>query len=171
MGLRALPPAIGNGLVAGAAGTAAMTLSSTVEMRLRGREPSDVPARAAARVLGAEPASEHERRRFATLVHRGYGTAWGTVRGVMGACGVRGARAGGLFLAIVWSTELVTLPALDIGVLPVWRWGIAEISLDLLHHDVYATATSAAYEWLDTATARARPPAARGRRRPSRSPV
>jgi hypothetical protein len=33
---------IGIGLVAGAVGTAAMTVSSTVEMRLRGREPSAV---------------------------------------------------------------------------------------------------------------------------------
>ena len=35
---------IGIGLVAGAVGAAAMTVSSTVEMRLRGREPSAVYA-------------------------------------------------------------------------------------------------------------------------------
>jgi hypothetical protein len=38
-----LTQAIGNGLVAGAVGTAAMTLSSTTEMKVRGREPSAVP--------------------------------------------------------------------------------------------------------------------------------
>jgi hypothetical protein len=80
MELRALPAAIGEGLVAGAAGTAAMTLSSTLEMKARGREPSDAPARAAAKVLGVDPTGESERRRFATLTHWGYGTSWGIHR-------------------------------------------------------------------------------------------
>jgi hypothetical protein len=50
--------AVGKGLVAGAIGTAAMTVSSTVEMKRRGRKPSDVPARAAGKVLGVEPVGE-----------------------------------------------------------------------------------------------------------------
>jgi hypothetical protein len=40
--------AVGKGLFAGAAGTAAMTLSSTIEMRLRRRPASSAPADAAA---------------------------------------------------------------------------------------------------------------------------
>jgi hypothetical protein len=116
-----LPVDIGIGLVAGAVGTAAMTVSSTVEMRLRGREPSTVPAQAAGRILGVAPTGEHERRRIATFVHWGYGTGWGAARGLIGALGVRGSGATALFFAVVWCTELVTLPALDIGVAPVWR--------------------------------------------------
>ena len=39
-----LASSIGRGLVAGFAGTAAMTVSSTVEAKLRGRAPSSAPA-------------------------------------------------------------------------------------------------------------------------------
>jgi hypothetical protein len=141
-----LVAAIGNGLAAGLAGTAAMTVSSTVEMKLRGRAPSTVPARAAAKVLGVEPTDE---RRFATFVHWIYGTAWGAVRGVIGTLGCRGPDAAALHFATVWGTELAVLPALDIGVPPAWRWSATEIAVDAFHHAVYATVTSAAYEWLD----------------------
>src|SRR5207244_262382 len=47
-----LSRAIGNGVVSGFAGTAAMTVSSTVEAKLRGRAFSDAPARATAKLLG-----------------------------------------------------------------------------------------------------------------------
>jgi hypothetical protein len=43
--------AIGKGLVAGAAGTAAMTVSSALEMKARGRKPSSAPAEAATEAL------------------------------------------------------------------------------------------------------------------------
>jgi hypothetical protein len=62
---------IGNGVLAGSAGTAAMTLSSTLESGFVGGSPASVPSRAAAMVLGVEP---REQERFATIVHWGYGT-------------------------------------------------------------------------------------------------
>jgi hypothetical protein len=31
---------------------------------------------------------------------------------------------------------------------PAWEWGAKEVGVDLLHHGVYAAATSAAYELL-----------------------
>jgi hypothetical protein len=43
----------GKGLFAGAAGTAAMTVSSTLEMKLSGRAANETPAQAAEAVLGA----------------------------------------------------------------------------------------------------------------------
>jgi hypothetical protein len=46
----------------------------------------------------------------------------------------------------------VVLPALDIGVPPVWRWGAEEVAIDAWHHIVYATATSVAYECLSRAS-------------------
>lgn len=66
MGLRSttfadLARSIGKGLFAGMAGTAAMTISSTVETKLRGRKPSDAPAEAAAKVLGVSPIEEKKR--------------------------------------------------------------------------------------------------------------
>ncbi len=46
--------AFGKGLFAGAAGTGAMTVSSTLEMKLRNRGASSAPADAAAKVPGVE---------------------------------------------------------------------------------------------------------------------
>ena len=77
-----LATAIGDGLVAGFLGTAAMTASSTIEARLRHRAPSSAPARATAKALGiAEFEDDIARARFNDLSHWGYGTGWGVVRG------------------------------------------------------------------------------------------
>lgn len=134
--------------MAGLLGTAAMTVSSTLEMKARRRKPSDVPARAAARVLGVEPVGETECRRFSDIVHWTYGTVWGMGRGLLAAAGIPCRRAAALHLGAVWGSELVALPALRI-VPPPWRWGPQEVAIDAWHHLVYVAATSAAYELLD----------------------
>ncbi|WP_159943300.1 hypothetical protein [Nocardiopsis sp. FR6] len=140
--------AVGRGLLAGLAGTAAMTVSSTAEARLRGRGGSSAPADAAGRVLGVRPSDDAGEQRFATAVHWGYGTAWGAVRGLLGAAGLHGPAAAAAHLALVWGGEQVALPATGTSP-PFWDWGAKEVAVDLLHHAVYACATSAAYEWLD----------------------
>jgi hypothetical protein len=140
--------AIGKGLAAGLVGTAAMTVSSTVEMKLRGRKPSTVPADAAAKVLGVAPVGEDEKNRFSNIVHWMYGTSEGATRGLLGALGLRGPLATATHLAAVWGSELVALPALGVAP-PVTEWGTEEVAIDLWHHVVYATVTSLTYEWLD----------------------
>lgn len=140
--------AVGKGLFAGAAGTAAMTLSSTMEMKLRGRPASSAPADAAAKVLGVEPKGEKEEARFSTLVHWGYGTSWGAARGLIGAAGLSGVRAEAAHFGVVWGTEQLTLPALGVAP-PFWEWGAKEVAIDAFHHLVYASATSVAYALLD----------------------
>lgn len=140
--------AVGRGLLAGLVGTAAMTISSTAEARLRGRGDSSSPADAAGKVLGVRPSGEAGERRFNTLVHWGYGTSWGAVRGLLGAAGLRGPLAAAAHLALVWGGEQVALPATGTAP-PAWRWGVKEVGIDLWHHVVYVCATSAAYECLD----------------------
>jgi len=140
--------AIGRGLFAGAFGTVVMTASSTIEMKLRGREASSAPADAAGKVMGVEPTDEDAKERFSNLVHFGYGTGWGAVRGVVGFAGLRGPAAAMAHMAAVWGTELLMLPALDLAP-PATKWGPKELGVDSLHHAVYAIATSVAYEWLD----------------------
>lgn len=139
---------VGKGLFAGVAGTAAMTVSSTLEMKVRGRPASNAPADAAGKVLGVEPKDERGEARFATLVHWGYGTGWGAVRGLVGAAGLKGPAAAAAHFGAVWSSEQVMLPALDVAP-PFWTWGAKEASIDAFHHLVYAAATSAAYAALD----------------------
>ena len=138
--------AIGDGLVAGFLGTAAMTASSTIEARLRRRAASTAPARATAKALGIrEFDSDLARARFNDLSHWGYGTGWGVVRGVLGATGIPPAKATAAHGAAVWGSAAVTLPALDVAP-PFVFWGREEVAIDLFHHAVYAVATGLAYE-------------------------
>lgn len=143
-----LASAVGKGLVAGLVGTAAMTLSSTLEMKLRGRGSSDAPAKAAGEVLGVEPRGEAEKERFTNIVHWGYGTAWGVPRGLIGSTGLRGPLANAAHFAAVWGTAQVMLPALDAAPPPT-EWGVQEVAVDAFHHAVYAAATGAAYEYIE----------------------
>jgi hypothetical protein len=140
---------IAKGLLAGFAGTAAMTVSSTAEARLRGRPPSTAPARATAKVLGIkEFESELAQARFSDLSHWGYGTSWGAVRGLYAALGLSPRAATAAHGATVYGAAQVTLPALEIAP-PVVFWPKAEIVVDAFHHAVYAAATGLAYRLLD----------------------
>jgi len=146
-----LAASIGKGLLAGLAGTAAMTVSSTLEARLRHREPSSAPARATAKVLGIRSfENDIARARFNDLSHWGYGTGWGVVRGLLSAAGLPPRAATLAHGAAVWGSEQVALPALDIAP-PAIFWTPQEIAIDAFHHTVYAMATGIAYELLGNA--------------------
>ena len=143
MKLGEIAASVGKGLFAGVAGTAAMTVSSTLEMKIRDRQASDAPAEAAGKVLG-----DSEQARFSNLVHWGYGTLWGTVRGLIDAAGLKGKEAAAAHFLAVWGSEQVMLPALGAAT-PLWQWGAKEVAIDAFHHLVYAGATGVAYAALD----------------------
>lgn len=148
MALGNIASSVGKGLAAGAIGTVAMTVSSTLEMKMRGREGSTAPSDAAGKVLGVQPRDPDGQKRFSTAVHWGYGTSWGAVRGLLGAAGMSGPTAALAHFGAVWGNALVMLPALDVAP-PATEWGSKELGVDAFHHFVYALATSAAYEYLD----------------------
>jgi hypothetical protein len=143
-----LAAAVGKGLAAGLLGTAVMTAGQMVEMKLEDREPSSMPADAVKKVFGLETRSEADEQRLAQLVHWGYGTAWGGVRGLLGGLGLGCGAATLVHLAAVWGAALVMLPALDLTE-PATEWPPKQLGVDLLHHAVYAGAVGAAYAWLD----------------------
>ena len=144
--LDTLASSIGRGLVAGFVGTAAMTVSSTVEARLRGRPASSAPARATAKVLGIKEFEDDlAKARFSDLSHWGYGTSWGVVRGLLAATGMTPRAATATHGAAVYGAAQVSLPALDVAP-PAIFWGKEEVAIDAFHHLVYATATGIAYE-------------------------
>lgn len=139
---------LSTGLAAGLLGTLAMTVSSTTEMKLRNRQASNVPAEAGTKVLGLSGfESERAEQRFGQLVHFGYGTAWGAVRGLTGTL-LPPAAADAAHFGSVWGAEHVLLPTLELAP-PATQWGTEEIAVDAFHHLVYAVATGAAYRWLD----------------------
>lgn len=140
--------AVGKGLVAGAVGTAAMTVSSTLEAKLRSRGPSSAPADAAGEVLGVEPESENGKARFGAIVHWGYGTSWGAVRGLYGLAGLTGPAAIAAHFASIWGSAQAMLPALGVAP-PAWEMKAQDVAIDAWHHLVYAVATSVAYTALE----------------------
>lgn len=143
-----LPAEIAKGLLAGLVGTAAMTVSSTLEAKLRGRAFSTAPAEAAAKVLGIKDfRSEAAKSRFSTLVHWGYGTGWGAVRGLLRGAGVGPKAATAAHGTAVWGSEQVMLPALGVAP-PITMWGKEEAAVDAFHHAVYVGATALTYELL-----------------------
>ena len=140
---------IGKGLVAGFVGTAAMTVSSSFEARIRGRAASSAPARATAKVLGIKEFEDDiAAARFNDLSHWGYGTTWGVVRGLLAAAGLSPKVATAAHGAAVWGSAAVTLPALEVAP-PFVFWGRKEVAIDLWHHTVYAAATGLAYSLID----------------------
>jgi len=139
--------ALGRGLVAGLAGTVAITISQAIEMKLRHRPPSTTPADAVDKVLGVEPVDEKKKLQFANLVHFAYGTAWGGVRGLLDVLGLKGPAAMGVHYAAVETAAMTMLPALKVAP-PVNKWGTKEIAIESWHHLVYAVAAGLTYACL-----------------------
>jgi hypothetical protein len=139
---------VGRGVAAGVIGTAAMTISSTIEQKLRNRPASTAPADAAAKVLHIrEFPSDEAKNAFSNAVHWGYGTAWGVNRAMLTRAGLSSKAAAGAHLGALWVSEQVMLPYLEVAP-PVTMWGGKEVAIDAWHHLVYVTATSAAYDAL-----------------------
>ncbi|WP_242919190.1 hypothetical protein [Pontibacter liquoris] len=132
--------AAGRGLLAGLAGTAAMTVAQLIEMQLTGREPSDTPYKAFSKVFGLKARNEEEKKKLSNLIHWGYGTSWGIPRGLLAAYGADGAAGTGAHFAAVWGSELVMLPSLGVAE-PVTKWGGKAIAQDVLFHLIYAVTT------------------------------
>ena len=129
-----LATAIGRGLVAGFAGTAAMTdLLARWRRGCAAARPALRPARATAKVLGIrEFDSDLAQARWNDLSHWGYGTGWGVLRGLLGATGLSPRQATLAHGAAIYGAAQVTLPALEIAP-PSIYWGAKEIAIDALH--------------------------------------
>ena len=144
--------AIGRGLAAGAAGAAAMSVSTNAEMRLRGRPPSDAPARAISRLLGVDARGQRRRMQLALAGHLVTSIALGAVRGGLARRGVEPPAAGATLFALALVPEIVLVPALGAAA-PPWRWSAADTAVSVLHHGIYALATNAAYGVLEARSA------------------
>lgn len=163
--------AIGKGLIAGLAGTIAITVSQMIEMKITGRKMSDAPIKVGGDVFGLEPKGkadlaqervaspsnknnkelkeelESNKEKLSQAIHFGYGTGWGVTRGALDLMGVRGFTASLAHFGAIWSTALVMLPAKDVAE-PVTQWPTKEILIDAMHHAVYALAAGAVYDAL-----------------------
>ena len=135
------------GVAAGAIGTAAMTASQAVEMKLTGREGSDVPGQVAEGLARAEVSDPQAKAALSLGTHWAHGFVGGGLRGAIGSAGVRGPAAAALLFAGLWTTDVTLYRALGIADYP-WRWSKDALLTDLFHKGLYSAVTSAAYDRL-----------------------
>ena len=136
------------GMVAGAVGAVAMTVTQRVEMTLSGRAPSTVPGQVGAHLVpGADPGVAADVARLNAPVHWGHGIAMGALRGVLDVAGLHGPSASAAHFALVWGGDAALYRALGVADVP-WRWSGDELGADLLHKGVYAAVTGAVYDAL-----------------------
>lgn len=136
---------LGKGILAGLAGTAAITVSQMIEMKINDREPSAAPAEAASKVLDVEAVNEEKKMKFAQEVHWSYGTSWGLGRSMLGLAGVKGLPATLAHFASIWGTAMTMQPALDVAP-PLKDWKAKTIATGGVHHLVYAVVSGLVYD-------------------------
>ena len=140
--------AIGKGLLAGIAGTAAITLSQMIEMKITKRKPSEAPVKVAKEVTAIKPSNAAAKEKVTQEIHWAYGTAWGIARGIVGLTGLRGLPAAAVHFAAVWGTSMIMLPKFKAAP-PVTEEDAQTIAIDGIHHAVYALAAGFVYDALD----------------------
>jgi hypothetical protein len=144
--------AVGKGLVAGAAGTAAMTAYQMAVAKLRDAESSTTPAEVGKRVIRGvlkRDVDENKTEELNNAVHAVYGTVWGTVYAIVASDrATRPMRAGALFGSAVWGASLVELPAMKLAP-PVWEQAPLEVALDLSYHLVFGFGVAGAFALMD----------------------
>ncbi len=131
---------IGIGLLAGAVGTAVMTIAQMIDMKVTGREPSDTPYKSIKKVFGIRDLPEEKKEMANNVTHIAYGTLWGVPRGIMAATELDGVAGTAAHFTAIWGTEISLLPAIDV-IEPVTEWEPKAISKDVLFHGIYAAAT------------------------------
>ena len=146
--------AAGRGMIAGALGAVAMTVTQRAEMAVSKREPSTVPGQVGAHLVpGKDPDDDTDVQRLNAAVHWGHGITMGAVRGLLDVAGLRGPTASAAHFALLWVSDAVLYRSLGIADVP-WRWTGREIATDVAHKGVYAAVTGAAYEALTVKTTR-----------------
>ncbi|CAM5273327.1 putative protein OS=Streptomyces glaucescens OX=1907 GN=SGLAU_03415 PE=4 SV=1 [Streptomyces glaucescens] len=134
--------AVWQGLVAGTAGVAVMTLGEKAEQRLTGRPDSHVPARTLERLAGLPERRGRQPVPVNWVMHVGQGALLGVLRSVMAQAGLRGALASAQFAVVRLTNDQILENATGVGAPPP-TWPRAELAVDLLHKAVYAFTTGA----------------------------
>ncbi len=130
-------------VVAGAAGTTAMTSAYALERRLRPRargpldyDDSLVPGRIVASIMHLPQASDREEQELGLALRWGYGSAFGLLHGVLRRR-VREPGAGLVFVGVLMTMTLTMFPLLG-RTPPPWRWPRAFLATSFATHAVYA---------------------------------
>ncbi len=138
--------AVTRGMLAGAAGTLAATISERLEMSISGRDASSVPGQVGAHLVpGKDPALPADVAALNSPVHWAHGITMGALRGVLDIAGLQGPAASAAHFALVWGGDAALYRALGVADVP-WRWDADELTVDMLHKGLYAAVTGAVYD-------------------------
>lgn len=138
-----------NGLIAGLAGVAVMTLAEKIEQQFTRRPNSYMPARTLERLLRQPQKPDAERLGFNWGMHWGQGILLGVVRGLMAEHGFRGPVGSFMFMNLRLLNDQTLENATGAGA-PPWTWPKDEQVIDLLHKGIYAFTTGAVADMLIT---------------------
>ncbi|WP_433088615.1 hypothetical protein ACQP1P_21085 [Dactylosporangium sp. CA-052675] len=137
-----LKQAVWQGLVAGLAGAAVMTVAEKIEQRSTGRPDSYVPARVLARLTGRPERPADRLRTLNAAMHYGQGALVGVLRSVMAHAGLRGPVASAMFTVVRLTNDQILENATGVGA-PPQTWPRRELAADVLHKCVYGFTTGA----------------------------
>ncbi|HSV10849.1 MAG TPA: hypothetical protein VLI68_08770 [Hanamia sp.] len=140
--------ALGKGLIAGLAGTAAITLSQTIERKITGKPTNFAPGDAASKALDIEASKMEARKKFSDEVNWVYGTSWGSVRGMLSLMGLKGLHATAIHWAAVFYTAITIEPDFEVAP-PINEWSKKSIAMFALHHVIYAATAGLVYDAID----------------------
>jgi len=129
--------ALGRGLIAGLVGTAAITLSQTIERKITGKPTNFAPGDAASKALDIEASKMEARKKFSDEVNWVYGTSWGSARGMLSLFGLKGLPATAVHFAAIFYTALTIEPDFEVAP-PINEWSKKSIAMFALHHVIYA---------------------------------
>jgi hypothetical protein len=130
-------------LIAGAAGTGALSLSYAIEHRLRSRAPgpadyddSLVPGQIVATIMDLQQVSAREEEDLGLALRWGYGSAFGLWHGLLRR------RIAEPWATVVFATTLIGATLTLFPVLgrtpPPWRWPRGFLATSLITHVLYA---------------------------------
>lgn len=145
-------------MLAGAAGTAAMTLAYALERRVRhgatqlDYDDSLVPGEIVGSILRLHDVSDREEAELGLALRWGYGSAFGWWDGILRRR-LPEPWASLVFGATLMSATLTLFPALG-RTPPPWRWTADVLATSLGTHAVYVLAVAAVDHLLGTATGR-----------------
>ncbi|BCM70152.1 MULTISPECIES: hypothetical protein [Streptomyces] len=137
-----LKRALWQGLLAGTAGGAVMTLGEKIEQAVTGRSDSHVPARVLQRLTGLPERPGRQPLPVNWAMHFGQAALLGVLRSIMAQAGLRGPVASAKFAVVRLTNDQILENATGVGAPPT-TWPRQELAVDLLHKAVYAFATGA----------------------------
>jgi len=137
--------ALGKGLIAGLAGTAAITLSQAIERKITGKATNFAPGDAASKALDIEASKMEARRKFSDEVNWVYGTSWGSARGILSLIGLKGLPATAIHFAAILYTATTIEPDFEIAP-PINEWRKFDLAMLAIHHVIYAATSGFVFD-------------------------